>query len=129
MSARTHFLNVDLDLVSDQDLRPLAEALEACGAYRLRLGRDAAGRHVASFELDTPGRTLDRTLRRFVRVIRLLPPEARAVWDGATERVFNAGFEVGPRPRAWATGVAPHTLQRLAGIGAGLALTLYPASA
>jgi hypothetical protein len=128
MTARTHFLNVDLDLVSDRDLRPLARALEASGAYRLRLGRDAAGRHVASFELDTPGRSLDSTLRKFVRVIRLLPPEARAVWDGATERVFNAGFEVGPRPRAWETRVAPKTLQLLAGIGAGLALTLYPAS-
>lgn len=120
------FLNVDLDISSDCDLRPLARALEKSGAFTLHCERcKTRKRFVARFELDVTGRTMETTLRRFVKVIRGLPPAARRIWDEATEREFNAGFQSDHQPRTLRTSVDPRTMQALVDLNARLGITIY----
>lgn len=126
MIHRIRLLNVDLDISSDSDLRPLARALENSGAFTLHCGRcKTRKKFIARFELDVPGRTMEATLRRFVKVIRVLPPAARRVWDEATERELNAGFQSAHQPRYLQTSVGPRTMQALVDLNARLGITIY----
>lgn len=91
----------------------------------MHCGRHDKKKFIASFELDVPGRTMEATLRKFVKVIRGLPPSARKLWDEATQREFNAGFQAELRPHSHEASVGPRTLQALVELNARLAFTIY----
>lgn len=115
------FLNVDLDLDSPDDLRPLVAAL-APNAYSLERPE---GR--ATFELNQPASPLspESLILEFVRVIGDLPLAARSLWDAASRRVFDIGFQSGDLPLQETHRFAPETLSAIAAIGAELAITIY----
>ena len=111
------FMNVDLGLDSPDDLRPLVAAL-APNAYSLER---PDGR--ASFELNQAVSPLspESLILEFVRLIRDLPPAARSLWDAASRRVFDVGFQSGTLPPQETHRLAPETLSAVAAIGAELA--------
>ena len=115
------FLNVDLDVESTADLTPLVEAL---APYTFALERPA-GR--ASFELNEPVMPTDPEplILEFVRLVKALPSSARALWDGASRRVFDIGIQSGRRPLQEAHHLAPTTLLAAAEVGAEIAFTIY----
>ena len=115
------FLNVDLDIETDGEPSALVRALEP---YAYSLERPP-GR--ASFELRFPvaPESPDPLIREFVRLIKLLPPDAREVWDQASRRVFDIGIQSRRRPFSETHRVTAETLRDAAEVGAQIAFTVY----
>jgi hypothetical protein len=124
---RTAFLNVDLDIYSKANLKPLVAALGK-DVYVLHLGRER-GLWSAHLELTEHPRSADVAIRRFTALILALPPAARKLWDSATTRDFNIGVQAGSKPRMWEIKFAPQTIQRVSSLKARLVITVYAATA
>lgn len=115
------FMNVDLDVESNDDLRPLAAAFEP-DAYSLER---PAGH--ASFELNVPVSPVEPEplILEFVRLVTQLPPSARGIWDRASRKVFDIGMQSGRRPFRETYRLAPRVLRAAADVGAEIAVTIY----
>lgn len=120
-TAGQFFLNVDLDVETDADLTPLVKALEpyACSLER------PPGR--ASFELNVPVAPTapEPLIREFLRLLELLPPDAREVWNRASRRAFDIGIQSLRRPSSETHRLATATLRHAAEVGAEIAVTVY----
>ena len=94
------FLNLDLDVESTSDLTDLANSLEG-RLFVLYCGENGAGGYRASFEVD-PRVELPHNPTScsefIVECIESLTPELRALWNGATSRVFDFGYGSGIVP-------------------------------
>lgn len=112
---------MDLDLETEADLTPLIRALEP---HAFSLQRPSGQ---ASFELHLPIGAMepDPLIRQFVPLIRGLPPDAREVWDRATRRVFDIGFQSRRGPASATHVLTAAALRDVVEIGAEIALTLY----
>jgi hypothetical protein len=118
--ATLRFINVDLDVESTGDLRPLVEAM---AAHTYSFERPAGQ---ASFEVHDPSPTdPEVVILEFVRIVKALPPAARKVWDSASKRVFDIGLESGHQPFRMSHNIGIVTLREAADIGADIAITLY----
>ena len=115
------FINVDLDVDSNDDLRPLAEAFEPA-AYSLER---PAGH--ASFELNVPVSPVEPEplILEFIRLVIQLPPAAREIWDRASRKVFDIGIQSGRRPFRETYRLTPGALRAAADVGAEIAVTVY----
>ena len=121
----TNFLNVDLDIWSNEPLDPLVKAL----------GRDIFDLHVGpegarySAHLEVSGSIArggaEEHLREFVRRIEALPARARRLWDGAQRREFNIGIDAGWTRRVFELKLQPATLRQAALVKAGVVVTIY----
>lgn len=89
-----HFINVDLEVWSTDELVALAAALES-KALVLYAGK-VRRQFLVSIEVNA-GRLKDPepTIWALLRVIEGLPESARRDWKRARARVFNVGFEGG----------------------------------
>jgi hypothetical protein len=120
------FLNVDLEVESSDALDDLLAALQP---HVLDLGEpNPKPRYVLSLELggDTAALGPDATIRGLVVLIRGLPPHARSLWDRATRRTFDIGIQAGSGPQLREL-LEPETVGAVAEVGAGIAVTVYPA--
>ena len=115
------FLNVDLDIWSDEDLAPLVQAFEPL-AFSLER---APGR--ASFELNEPAEPMSPAaiISEFVRLVNGLPPSARLAWARAARRVFDIGVQSRRHPFSETYSLDAELLRAAAEIGADVAITLY----
>jgi hypothetical protein len=115
------FLNVDLDIETEADPSALIQALEPF-AYSLER---PPGR--ASFELNTPVAPLtpDPLILEFVRLVKLLPPDAADVWRRAARRTFDLGIQSLRRPFSESHRLAVETLRGAAEVGAEIGFTIY----
>lgn len=122
----TTYLNVDLELTSQHDLAPLADALRP-HVYTLHVGR--RGRwYWASFELHRPPRTPDAAIRRLVEVLRRLTPRQRAHWKRATRRDFNVGIQAAPGPYSREFPIEAETVAIVGAVGGRIVVTVYGSS-
>jgi len=113
-------MNVDLDVESAEDLRPLIDALEP---HTFSFDRPAGQ---ASFEVNDPSpKDPEVVILELVRLVKSLPPAARQVWDAASRRVFDIGLRSSRRPPAQRFNLGGATLREVASIGADVAITLY----
>ena len=119
---RTRFLNIDLDIVGENNLAPLLDALEPA-AYVLNPGPEP----LATLELNEQERSVDDALAVFCAALEALPPDARAVWDACTKRVFNIGIESADEPYASEFNISAANVGRVAGLGAAITVTVYGA--
>jgi len=122
-SEGTHFLNVDLELVTDGVLEPLVKHWSAEVAV-LRNSAEAGSR-TAWLELNDQYESPERVLVEFLNLIDALPGKLRAVWDACTDRCFNIGIQAGVESHASAFPISSGTLGRIAAVGARLELTVY----
>jgi len=114
------FMNVDLDVESAEELRPLIDAMEP-HAYSLERPPGQA-----SFEVNEPSpNDPEVVILEFVRIVRLLPPDARQAWDAASRRVFDIGLQSGRHPLLQSYNIGIETLRAAAEIGASIAVTIY----
>lgn len=121
----THYLNVDLDVLSPTPLDGLATDMGP-KAFVLYVG--VHGRHHgAHFELASShmGMSADKTIRGLVRLVQALPPSARKLWEQASTREFNIGIEAGFLPHGFEVRLKPETVESIVGIGGSLAITVY----
>jgi hypothetical protein len=121
---KTQFLNVDLDLYSKRDLRPLIAALGET-VFALYAGREGK-LWSAHLELAEAPRSADAAIRKFSALVRALPPAARNLWDQAKTREFNIGLQAGFSGKPLEFKLANRTLCDVASIHARVGVTIYP---
>jgi hypothetical protein len=122
-STPAEFLNVDLDLKSVRDPRPL---LEAWGHRVIPIHEDKVGRrHWLRLELATPATSPEEAIRRFCALVESLPGTARAVWDTAASKEFDVGLQAAFNSRASEWVLQPRVVEAIAAVGARLRLTVY----
>ena len=127
MAAR--FLNADLEVYSNQPLELLRDEIgnRAC---TLHCGIGRVDGYLAVFEIDTDtnGNSPEFLIQSFCCLIESLGSESRALWNQASGRVVDLGFEVdeaqGDRV---AFNISTATLGRMAILGMELAFTVYKA--
>ena len=123
----TTFLNVDLDISSQEDLAPLAAALRR-RLFPLHVGR-IRRKYWARFELRTQPSNPDVAIRRLVAAIESLPAGHRATWKRATTRDFNIGIQAAETPAHSEFSVAPAAVRMVGRVGGRIVITVYsPAS-
>jgi hypothetical protein len=148
-----HYLNTDLDLIADHDLTPLVDALQAGGMteiYRIEENGRRAGLELASGpgsarvtgddvndgRVDFDG-VSDRdrdayrpatTIAGLLDVLEAMDADTRAAWDACRVREFNIGYGCGDRPWGLHQSLDASLLARVAALGAGLRITIYPAT-
>lgn len=122
----THFINVDLDIYSKTDLRPLVAALGK-KIYVLHVGRHRPrGRtYCAHLELRPHPKSADLGIRDFCLLIQTLPRAERKLWDNAKARDFNIGVRVKKEPYAKRFDIAADTVRAAAKLGAQIVFTVY----
>lgn len=114
------FINVDLDVYSSEELRPLVEAIEP-HAYSFERPPGQA-----SFEVNEASPTdPEAVIREFIRIVKSLPPPARQVWDRASKRVLDIGLQSGRQPFCVSYSISAATLREATDIGADIAVTMY----
>jgi hypothetical protein len=123
MSAVTHFINVDLDIRSSEDLEPLADALKPA-TRMLQCERLDSGEWILVVELALDPATAEVGTADLLDVIAALPDQAQRLWRGARRRSFDIGIEAIDGP-TWKTELTPATLRRIADHDAIVELTIY----
>lgn len=143
-----HFINVDLEVWSREDLVTFAAAV-APRSFVLHVGK-VRRKFLASIEA-RPARPLtspEKTIWALLKVVESLPPRAGRLWRRAESRVFNVGYAGGEfvsllyeRPvgsgRWYArepgktvgpceTSFSPELLRAVAKVGGTIATTIYP---
>jgi hypothetical protein len=123
--ATTRLLNVDLDIY---DTAPLDDLVKAFGrrAFPLHVGRERL-RYGAHLELSRTIKTADQTIRRFVELVKQLPPQAKRRWTRAKVREFNVGVQAAAQPYAEMFPLEAQTIQAAASIDASIGFTIYGA--
>jgi hypothetical protein len=86
------FLNVDLEIESRADLTPLIEEL-GDDVHVLHHGPVRGVNHAAVEVASGFNGEADDTIKMLYVLIRELPPDARAIWDGCCTKVFDVGYE------------------------------------
>jgi hypothetical protein len=119
----THFLNVDLDVVVDQEVNALVEAF-APDAWALNCMRTADG-YFANLELASQPTDPESAIRKFVDLIQRLPSEARGLWNRASRRDFSIGVESGSKASTFEVALTPAVLALAAEVGARIVFTVY----
>jgi hypothetical protein len=123
MRDKTTFLNVDLDISSQEDLASLAAALQP-RLITLHLGR-IRRRYSARFELRTQPRNPDVAIRRLASAIESLPVRQQACWKRATTRDFNIGIQAAEEPRHSEFLVTPATVMMVGRLEARIVISVY----
>lgn len=121
----THYLNVDLDILSRTPLEPLVAAMGS-RVIVLFVGREGRryGAHLefAGYERSS---NADTAIQGLAKIVRRLPPAARTLWRRASIREFNIGIQAGPAPFSFDLRLKPATLDAIRQIEATLAVTVY----
>jgi hypothetical protein len=119
----TEYLNVDLDVIASYDLQPLATAFGKkvsilyVGPYRRR--------YLASLEVSGVTRSAEKTVARFVSLVRALNPAARRLWKEATTRELDIGIQAGAEVGPFRLTIGRAALRAAADIDARLVVTVY----
>jgi hypothetical protein len=119
----THFLNVDLELVSDGTIDPLLDHWSAEVAV-LRNSVEEGSR-TAWLELNGQYDSPERVIVDFLKLIDALPLELEHIWHACSDRCFNVGIQAGAEPHSPAFSISSGTLGRIATVRARLELTVY----
>ncbi|MCL2714837.1 MAG: hypothetical protein FWD68_09720 [Alphaproteobacteria bacterium] len=127
MSDTPKFLSLDLVLKSATDLGPLVRALEQDDEVVILTHHAFAGEFTLIVELGHEGEPDAATLtRRFLVLIAGLPQAAFELWNGATRRSFDYGFEGGETRPAFEATIPAALLVQIGGLGADITFTVYP---
>jgi hypothetical protein len=120
----THFITVDLEVFARTRLTGLADALGE-SVLVLHEGRWGS-RYCATFELsDSWQLSADQEIRRFVRLVRSLPPSAQRLWRGAQSRIFDIGVQAGLTPPSQALTLSQDTIESVADVHGRITVTIY----
>jgi hypothetical protein len=90
-----HFINVDLEVWSKEDLASMARWLED-KCLLLHAGK-IRGRFHLSIEASCSSTTPDEAISALLQIVRALPPAAKRLWKRAESRVFNVGYDAGEK--------------------------------
>jgi hypothetical protein len=120
------YLNTDLELESEHDLKNLADAFTANGAFALHVTLGKDGIWYAWIETNESYSDLESNIDALLSILESFPPSLRADWDQCRLREFNTGYDCGTEPWAFNQGWSFDLLARVVKAGASLRITLYP---
>ena len=118
------YLNTDLEIESKSDLSRIVKEFGE-DVLVLHHGEIRGYQH-ASFGIAGGSTDADATINSFCDLVEFLPKEIRETWDGCCSRIFDVGFESGSSPDRSYSEIKASTIQRVANIGASIAITIYP---
>jgi len=118
------YLNTDLEIESKGDLSKIVEEFGE-DVFVLHHGEMRGYQH-ASFEIAGSSSGADEIINSFCTLVEGLPKEVRETWDGCCSRVLDIGYESGTSPRNFRSEIRASTIQRVAEIGLGIVITIYP---
>lgn len=124
-SERTHYLNVDLDILAPV---PLDDLVRGFGDAALILYVGGARRkYEAHVELASSrmSSSADHTIIALARLVQRLPPRHRKVWNSAKLREFNIGIQAGFEPHGFELHLQQRTVDAISAVQGTLAVTVY----
>ena len=120
----TSFANIDLDIESTQDITPLVEFWgEELIVFRLEQDN---GIWFGTFE--TAEETTEEIVEKYYRLVSDLTPNLRSIWDSASKKVFDIGFNAGLEPHMYQFSVSHEAISKLSSIGGSIAVSIYAPS-
>lgn len=121
---KSHFHNVDLEIVSASKLDALAAEMGR-RVIVLHLGpASEPRRHLLALESSRYLRNPDAVIHALCSVVESLSPASRRVWQRARKE-FDVGYGLRSSERSLRFSLRPDTLQRVAALGASLTVTCY----
>jgi hypothetical protein len=123
----TAFLNVDVDVFAKYPLEPLAAGLGDDVSLHY-VGRGGRGLFQLHFALYSP-KNADSAIRGLTKVIGSLPRSSRRLWNNASRRVFNLGFQGGFKPYSREFDITEKAVAAIAALGGTVKVTIYVAPA
>jgi hypothetical protein len=121
---KARFLNVDLDIESRSPLDPIVEALgervDVLYSGPMRRRRFLC-LELALFHNKGP----DLKILAFCALIEQLPQAARRLWNSASRKEFNIGYDWRSSGHYSQCVLRPDTLRRISDVGASLVVTFY----
>ena len=118
------FANVDLDIYSSQDLRPLVNAFGK-KVIEMWVGK-VRTTYEAHLELGwRKKQTPTSIILVFCSLIESLKPSKRQLWDAAKTKSFDIGIHAPPRNHHYWSAVSPEAVRAAADMGAQIAFTIY----
>jgi hypothetical protein len=121
---KNSFLNVDLEIFSRSDLRPLVAALGSRVMVHY-LGMEFRKHKAYLCLTGAQPKTPETGVLRYCKLIQKLPPKERALWDTAKSRGFDIGIEAPKRDTYYWAAVGSEAIRAAAEIGAQIAITVY----
>ncbi len=118
------YLNTDLEIESKSDLSKIVEEFGE-DVLVLHHGEIRGYQH-ASFSIAGGSSDADGTINFFCTLVEQLPKDVRDIWDGCCSRLFDIGYESGTSLQNFRSEIRAATIQRVAKIGAGVIVTIYP---
>jgi hypothetical protein len=121
---KNSFLNVDLEIFSKSDLKPLVAALGNKIMVHY-LGREFRKNKAYLCLAGPQPKTPELGVIRYCKLIQKLPPPERAIWNAAKSRSFDIGIEAPKRETYYWFAVGPDAFRAAAEVGAQIAVTVY----
>lgn len=123
------FITLDVDIVSEEDLTPLASYFEEPAFV---LGNQCVdGLFYLSLEpcwFAADEKTPENCAKFFVEEIAKLPRELKDLWNRAKSKTFDFGFESGNALPYYKGEISQETLAKVVAVGANLIITIYQIS-
>ncbi|MEM9481611.1 MAG: hypothetical protein AAGA58_18325 [Verrucomicrobiota bacterium] len=121
------FLNVDLEIETPEPLDRACGGLLEAEAFKLYDGETKGG-FLATFEvkdglLNTDPNSIINT---FCDIVAGFDERARRIWDRASRRTFDIGYETDDKDGSFHSELKNDVLARVAELSADVRLTLYP---
>jgi hypothetical protein len=118
------FANVDLDIYSTKDLRPLVDAF-GNKVIEMWVGK-VRRNYEAHLEIGwSRKQTPTSIILEFCKLVGSLKPSKRKVWDAAKTRSFDIGIHAPTRNHHYWSYVSAEAVRAAADIGAQIAFTIY----
>jgi len=116
------FLNIDLDIESNEDITPIID--EWGDRISVLRNEEVNGVYYGSFETSCSG--IEEILNEYFVLINSLTPQSRKIWDNAQRKDFDFGYESGEQPNNFHSRVSPDLLTKLVEVGGEVVITIYP---
>ena len=120
------FQNVDLEIGSSDPLNTLSEEMGRT-VLVLYSGPGKGKRHLLCLESARCWNTPDAAARALCSAVERLSIHGRRLWDRATLRHFDVGYELSSGARSVHASLRPDTLERVVALGATVAFSCYRA--
>jgi len=134
-----HFINVDLELASSENVQPLVKELgENISAYYcsdideianlaldLREIKGVDFYNTYNDENEIIG-SVDIYISEFCNLLENLSEESRRIWKGCHRKEVDIGFQAGNTPKSFQTQIRTETIKRCGELGATILITVYP---
>ncbi|MEY4485279.1 MAG: hypothetical protein RL693_2731 [Verrucomicrobiota bacterium] len=118
------FLNVDLDIESLKNLRPLADELGE-KVVVLHQGPAKQRGYILALESSKSRRTPDSAIRALCSAVARLSESSQEIWSAAHRKVFDIGYEMKTGGGVSQFELRPETVKLIASVGATVGITFY----